>query len=90
MYTVPSCLLVKRTLAIFLIAELGFLGVVVVTERHTPLLRAVVQNGRLALINLSFSAVSYELVNRRHKFYLLVLVEFSPRRIPLNAAEFLA
>ncbi len=34
--TVPSCLLVRRTLAIFLIAELGFLGVVVVTERQTP------------------------------------------------------
>jgi len=33
---VVTCLLVRRTLAIFLIAELGFLGVVVVTERHTP------------------------------------------------------
>jgi len=30
--------LVKRTLATFLIAELGFLGVVVYTLVHTPLL----------------------------------------------------
>jgi hypothetical protein len=37
MYAVTSILLVRRTLATFLKAELGFLGVTVLTEVHTPL-----------------------------------------------------
>jgi hypothetical protein len=36
MYEVTSMPLVKRTLATFLSAELGFLGVVVYTRVHTP------------------------------------------------------
>jgi hypothetical protein len=37
MYPVTSMLLVKRILATFLIAEFGFLGVVVNTRVQTPL-----------------------------------------------------
>jgi hypothetical protein len=37
MYAVTSIPLVRRTLATFLNAELGFLGVTVLTDVHTPL-----------------------------------------------------
>ena len=59
-------------------------------KAHTSLLRAVVQNGRLALVNLLFSAVSDKLVDCRHFISSLfysgkIPVEYiTPCRIPLK------